>query len=98
MQGSYALRKTCRTFSIQIVDQVRPSLAPPLDSNPNPVSMEAMKTKTMVLTLALCFLAGTACFAANPHMGTWKLNEAKSKLAPGTGKNKTVVYQSAPLF
>lgn len=29
---------------------------------------------------------------ANPHMGTWKLNEAKSKLAPGMGKNLTVVY------
>ena len=28
----------------------------------------------------------------NPHMGTWKLNEAKSKLAPGMGKNLTVVY------
>jgi hypothetical protein len=25
-------------------------------------------------------------------MGTWKLNEAKSKLAPGIGKNTTVVY------
>jgi len=25
-------------------------------------------------------------------MGTWKLNEAKSKLAPGMGKNTTVVY------
>lgn len=28
----------------------------------------------------------------SPHMGTWKLNEAKSKLAPGMGKNMTVVY------
>jgi hypothetical protein len=28
----------------------------------------------------------------NPHMGTWKLNEAKSKIAPGMGKNMTVVY------
>ena len=28
----------------------------------------------------------------NPHMGTWKLNEAKSKLVPGMGKNTTVVY------
>ena len=28
--------------------------------------------------------------AANPHMGTWKLNEAKSKLVPGMGKNTTV--------
>src|SRR5207244_3582083 len=30
--------------------------------------------------------------AANPHMGTWKLNEAKSKLVPGMGKSTMVVY------
>ncbi len=29
---------------------------------------------------------------ANPHLGTWKLNEAKSKMTAGTGKNLTVVY------
>lgn len=28
----------------------------------------------------------------NPQMGTWKLNERKSKLVPGMGKNTTVVY------
>jgi len=28
-------------------------------------------------------------------MGTWKLNEAKSKLAPGVPKNHTVVYEAA---
>ena len=44
------------------------------------------------MALALSFMASGACFAANPHMGTWKLNEAKSKLAPGIGKNNTVVY------
>jgi len=27
-------------------------------------------------------------------MGTWKLNEAKSHLAPGTGKNTMVVYSA----
>ena len=56
--------------------------------------MGAMKTKTFLVTLALCFAAGTACFAS-PMMGTWKLNEAKSKFAAGAAKNKTVVYQSA---
>ena len=34
------------------------------------------------------------CFA-NPQMGTWKLNEAKSKIAPGMAKNNTVVYEAA---
>jgi len=28
-------------------------------------------------------------------MGTWKLNEAKSKIAAGMGKNNTVVYAAA---
>jgi hypothetical protein len=51
-----------------------------------------IKTRIAVLAVALSFTAATACFAANPHMGTWKLNEAKSKLVPGMGKNNTVVY------
>ena len=53
-----------------------------------------MKTKTSLLTLALFFAAGTFCFAS-PQMGPWKLNEAKSKFAPGTGKNTMVVYKDA---
>src|SRR5437588_10665984 len=30
--------------------------------------------------------------ATNPQMGTWKFNEAKSKMPAGMGKNTTVVY------
>ena len=51
-----------------------------------------MKTRIAVVAVALSFVAAAACFAANPHMGTWKLNEATSKLAPGMGKNSTVTY------
>ncbi len=51
-----------------------------------------IKTRIAVLAVALSFTATAACFAANPQMGTWKLNEAKSKLAPGMGKNNTVIY------
>ena len=51
-----------------------------------------MKTRIAAVAVALSFIATAACFAANPHMGTWKLNEAKSKLLPGMGKNITVVY------
>jgi hypothetical protein len=43
-----------------------------------------------------CLLALTVGFAQNPNMGTWKLNEAKSKVPAGVGKNTTVVYASAP--
>ncbi len=57
--------------------------------------MGSMKTrKTFGLTLALCLLAATASFAADPQMGTWKLNAAKSKLPRGMTKNHTVVYSS----
>jgi hypothetical protein len=48
-----------------------------------------------MLSVALVCLAGAAAFAADVQMGTWKLNEAKSKLSPGMGKNHTVVYEAA---
>src|SRR5438105_3985667 len=51
-----------------------------------------IKTKIAVVAVALSFVAAAACFAANPHIGTWKLNEAKSKLPPGMGKNTMVTY------
>ena len=54
-----------------------------------------MKARTVLLTLILCFLAAVVCFASDMQMGTWKLNEAKSKIAAGTGKNTTVVYEAA---
>jgi hypothetical protein len=58
--------------------------------------MNHMKTKTLGSTLALCFLAGAVCFAGDsPQMGTWKLNEGKSKLDPAGPKNDTVVYAAA---
>jgi len=54
-----------------------------------------MKTRTILASLAV-FLAGYAlCFAADPNMGTWKLNDAKSKFSPGATKNHTVAYASA---
>ena len=51
-----------------------------------------IKTRIAVVAVALSFAAAAACFAANAQMGTWKLNEAKSKLQPGMGKNTSVVY------
>jgi len=70
------------------------SLKKILTGNGNPVLIGHMKIKTIGLTVAFCFLAGATCFAANPQMGTWKLNEAKSKITPGTAKNTMVVYSS----
>jgi len=59
-----------------------------------PVRFGDMKTGTMRLIFALCFLGATLCFADDPQMGTWKLNETKSKFAPGVPKNHTVVYEA----
>ncbi len=53
-----------------------------------------MKTRTTVLIALLCVVAITVSFAENPHMGTWKLNEAKSKLPAGMIKNTTVTYSA----
>lgn len=53
-----------------------------------------MKTRTILSILGLLLMTAAVCFAS-PHMGTWKLNEGKSKLAPGMPKNHTVVYEAA---
>lgn len=54
-----------------------------------------MKARTIILTLLVCFVAGAMCFAADLTTGTWKLNEAKSKIGHGAPKNDTVVYDPA---
>jgi hypothetical protein len=54
-----------------------------------------MKARNTVLTLAVLLVGIAVCFASNPNLGTWKLNEAKSKLAPGYPKNIKVVYEAA---
>jgi len=54
-----------------------------------------MKLKVIVLTLAVFFVGVAVCSADDPQMGTWKLNEAKSKFGPGATKNNTVIYEAA---
>ena len=54
-----------------------------------------MKTKTIGLTLALSVAAAAMCFANNPTLGTWKLNESKSKFGDGAGKSTLVVWAKA---
>ena len=46
-----------------------------------------MKARAILLGLAMCFGGVAPCFAADAFTGTWKLNEAKSKLGPGLPKN-----------
>ncbi len=54
-----------------------------------------MKARTIILNMTLCLVAVAVCFAADANMGTWKLNEAKSKLNPAAPKNHTVIYEAA---
>jgi hypothetical protein len=51
-----------------------------------------MKTRSIVLAIVVCFVGVSLSFAQNPNMGTWKLNEGKSKISAGMMKNTTVTY------
>jgi len=53
-----------------------------------------MNIKKFTLTVAFC-IASVAAFAADANVGTWKLNEAKSKIGAGASKNTSVVYTAA---
>lgn len=53
-----------------------------------------MKAKTIALTISLLLANVSLGFQNNAQMGTWKLNEAKSKFA-GKARNHTVVYEAA---
>ena len=54
-----------------------------------------MRKNRTLLVGALLLTATAATFAANPLIGTWKLNEDKSKFAPGASKNTIVTYAPA---
>lgn len=54
-----------------------------------------MKRIVILVTLAVLFVGVTVYSADSPQMGTWKLNEAKSKFSPKAAKNTTVVYETA---
>jgi hypothetical protein len=54
-----------------------------------------MRRRTILLTLAACFMGATAALAADANVGTWKLDSAKSKFTTGTAKNDTVIIEVA---
>ena len=55
-----------------------------------------MKITTTSLAVLLSIAAGAMCFAGpNPTMGTWKLNESKSKIGEGMARISTVVWEKA---
>src|SRR4249919_2122687 len=54
-----------------------------------------MKARTTLASLAVFLLGVGVSLAADANLGTWKLNEAKSKIPAGATKNSTVVYAMA---
>src|SRR5260370_19332116 len=75
-----------------------PALEFPQQLSPRPFHKSQfggnMKARAIVMTLALGLVGATLCLAADGFLGTWKLNETKSKLTPGTAKNSTAVYST----
>lgn len=53
-----------------------------------------MKVRNLLLAVFVCLFAVAMYAADNPNMGTWKLNEAKSKIPAGAPMNTTVVYSA----
>ncbi len=51
-----------------------------------------MKIRSILLLLLFGLVGLGLCFADNSNLGTWKLNEAKSKIPAAGPKNNTVVY------
>jgi len=54
-----------------------------------------MKSRTLLASLGILFATVAVSLAADAFMGTWKLNDAKSKFPAGATKNQTVVYTGA---
>src|SRR5437763_1964109 len=57
--------------------------------------LKIIKTKTIGLGVLLSVAAAAMCFATNPTLGTWKLNESKSKFGDGIGKSIMMVWEKA---
>jgi len=92
------MKESLNTLARALVTEELSQQPPPKDQSVPQFASQSgggMKAKTIVLTLVLCFVGVAVCFADDANMGTWKLNEAKSKLAPGAPKNNTVVYEAA---
>jgi hypothetical protein len=51
-----------------------------------------MRRTAIALVATLCMTGIVVVSAQDPNVGSWKLNEAKSKIPAGAPKNTTVVY------
>lgn len=51
-----------------------------------------MIKKAIQFAMVFCLALTATAFAADPNVGTWKLNESKSKITPGSPQNTSVIY------
>ena len=62
---------------------------------PNRRGQDMRTTRTVFLTVAVLVISALSlCAADDSFMGSWKLNEAKSKIGAGAPKVTTVVYEA----
>jgi hypothetical protein len=54
-----------------------------------------MKTKSIAVALVLGFAGALLSLAQDANMGSWKLNEAKSKFSAGSPKTTASMYESS---
>jgi len=46
----------------------------------------------LTLIVILSLITAASSFAASPYIGTWKFNDAKSKMRPEVTRNSTITY------
>jgi hypothetical protein len=51
-----------------------------------------MNAKKTLLGFIACLALSVTCWASDPNVGSWKLNDSKSKIPAGAPKNSTVTY------
>jgi putative Ca2+/H+ antiporter (TMEM165/GDT1 family) len=54
-----------------------------------------MKMRSVAVALLLCFAGAVFCLAEDANLGTWKLDEAKSKFSAGAPKTTMSTYEAA---
>jgi hypothetical protein len=54
-----------------------------------------VKVRMIAVCLVLCFAGAVFCLAQDAALGSWKLDEAKSKFSPGAPKSTMVTYEGA---
>src|SRR5579862_2665734 len=69
-------------------------LCPPMRDNASHPG-DNMTPRRVLCALAVLLVAVGICSAQDPNVGTWKLNESKSKLAAGMPKNLMVKVEAA---